>query len=186
MTVNSPLFDRSTTVEPDLFCEDELKHPASKMASSFGHSSENSWQWQQQHKCFNGNLMTYWTGNSSERWQRMLAVKHSQHKHLGLNTHTHKRFTALFLGPPGWAGARKEPLDFMVQGKINRGRHTVRLGATPSKLTSAHLHQTPIFYRPDAVPPPNQQCQSTEGNKCRSKQKHNWMGTRTRNTSLNY
>jgi len=26
----------------------------------------------------------------------------------------------------------------MVQGKINRGRHTVRLGATPSGLISAH------------------------------------------------
>ena len=29
-----------------------------------------------------------------------------------------------FLGPPGWAGARKELLDFMVQGKIYRGRRT--------------------------------------------------------------
>jgi len=36
----------------------------------------------------------------------------------------HNRFTALFPGPPGWAGARKELLDFMVQRKINRGRHT--------------------------------------------------------------
>jgi len=36
----------------------------------------------------------------------------------------HNRFTALFPGPPGWAGARTELLDFMVQGKINRGRHT--------------------------------------------------------------
>jgi len=35
----------------------------------------------------------------------------------------HNRFTALFLGPPWWAGARTELLDFMVQGKINRGRH---------------------------------------------------------------
>jgi len=34
------------------------------------------------------------------------------------------RFTALFPGPPGWAGARREFLDFMVQGKIDRGRHT--------------------------------------------------------------
>jgi len=33
------------------------------------------------------------------------------------------RFTALFLGPPGWAGARRELLDFMVRGKINMGRH---------------------------------------------------------------
>jgi len=31
---------------------------------------------------------------------------------------------ALFLGPPGWAGARRELLDLMVQGKINRRRHS--------------------------------------------------------------
>ena len=40
------------------------------------------------------------------------------------HTHTHNCFTALFPGPPGWAGARRELLDFMVRGKINRGRHT--------------------------------------------------------------
>jgi len=39
--------------------------------------------------------------------------------------HNHRHhFTALFPGPPGWAGARKELLDFIVQGKINRDRHT--------------------------------------------------------------
>ena len=37
--------------------------------------------------------------------------------------HHHKRFTALFPGPPGWGGARTELLYFMVQGEINRGRH---------------------------------------------------------------
>jgi len=29
---------------------------------------------------------------------------------------------------------------------------TIQLGATPSGLTSAHLHHPPIFYRPDALP----------------------------------
>jgi len=38
--------------------------------------------------------------------------------------HHHNRFTALFPGPPGWACARRELLDFMVQGEINKGRHT--------------------------------------------------------------
>ena len=37
--------------------------------------------------------------------------------------HHHNRFTALFPGPPGQAGARRELLDFMVQEEINRGRH---------------------------------------------------------------
>ena len=41
-----------------------------------------------------------------------------------VNHHHHNRFTALFPRPPRWAGARRELLDFMVQGKINRGRHT--------------------------------------------------------------
>ena len=40
---------------------------------------------------------------------------------------------------------------------------TVRLGATPSGLTSAHLHHPPIFTGRMAFLPPNQQCQSTEG-----------------------
>jgi len=49
-----------------------------------------------------------------------LALSHSNE---WLRT-TRQPFTALFPGPPGWAGARRELLDFMVQGKINRGRNT--------------------------------------------------------------
>jgi len=40
------------------------------------------------------------------------------------HTTHHNRFTAPLLGPPGWAGTTRELLDFMVQGKINTGRHT--------------------------------------------------------------
>jgi len=42
---------------------------------------------------------------------------------------------------------------------------TIRLGATPSRLTSAHLHHPPIFFR-GQMPflQPNQQHQSTEDN----------------------
>ena len=56
-------------------------------------------------------------------------------RYLSLSMHTasltppvvwsnHNRFTAFFPKPPRWACARRELLDFMVQGKINRGRHT--------------------------------------------------------------
>jgi len=45
-------------------------------------------------------------------------------------------FTALFPGPPGWAGARRELLDFMVQGKINRGRNTNHLAGRHSIWTN--------------------------------------------------
>ena len=66
----------------------------------------------------------------------------------------HNRFTALFPGPPGWAGARRELLDFMVRGEINRGRHTDHLAG----LHSIWTNQCPpppsrhVFYGPDALP----------------------------------
>jgi len=41
---------------------------------------------------------------------------------------------------------------------------TIRLGATPSGLSSAHLHHSPIFYGPDALPAAQPTYQSTEGN----------------------
>ena len=49
------------------------------------------------------------------------------------------RFTALFLGPPGW-GARRELLDFMVHGKINRARHT----GYPAGRHSIRTKQCPL------------------------------------------
>jgi len=55
-------------------------------------------------------------------------------------------FTALFPGPPRRAGARRELLDFMMQGKINRGRHTIRTNQYP------HPPSPHIFYGPDALP----------------------------------
>ena len=41
---------------------------------------------------------------------------------------------------------------------------TIRLGATPSGLTIAHLHHPPFFTGRVPFIPPNRQCQSTEGN----------------------
>jgi len=53
--------------------------------------------------------------------------------------HTPQPFYGLFSGPPGSAGARRELLDFMVQGKINRGRHTDR----PAGCHSIQTNQCP-------------------------------------------
>jgi len=66
----------------------------------------------------------------------------------------HNRFTAVFPGPPGWAGPRKELLDFMVQGEINRGRHTDHLAGCYSIRTNQcpHPPSPHIFYGPDALP----------------------------------
>ena len=61
--------------------------------------------------------------------------------------HHHNRFMALFPGPCGWAGARRELLDFMVQGKINRGSHTDHPAGRHSIRTNhSHLHHPPIFF----------------------------------------
>jgi len=59
--------------------------------------------------------------------------------------------TQLFHGPfsglPGWADARRNLQDFTVQGNITEAdTATIFLGATPSRLISAHLHHPPIFF----------------------------------------
>ena len=55
-------------------------------------------------------------------------------------------FTALFPGPPGWAGARRKLLDFLVQGKINGGRHR------PSGWAPLHPDQPVLTSLPAAQP----------------------------------
>ena len=71
-----------------------------------------------------------------------------------LKNYHHNHFMALFPGRPGWSGARKELLDFMVQGEINRGRHTDH----PAGRHSVRTNQCPpppsphIFYGPDSLP----------------------------------
>jgi len=86
---------------------------------------------------------------ATRRTEILTNVRHILYITDSTTTPHHNRFTTLFPGPPGWAGARRELLDFMVQGKINRGRHTDH---PADGLTSALLHQTPIFYKPDALP----------------------------------
>jgi len=54
------------------------------------------------------------------------------------HTHPHNHLTALLPGPPGWTSARRELLDFMVQGKINRGRHTDHPAGCHSIQTKQH------------------------------------------------
>jgi len=57
----------------------------------------------------------------------------------------HNRFTAISQGPPGWASARRELLDFIVQGKINTGRNTDHPAGCHSIRTNQCLHHPPIF-----------------------------------------
>ena len=98
-----------------------------------------------------------------QKWIRFTYILHCfEIIRLFYQTTTHTTITVLrpfFPGPPGWAGARRELLDFMVQGKINRGdTPTIRTNQCPPP-------PSPIFFT-GWMPflPPNQQCQSTEGN----------------------
>jgi len=104
---------------------------------------------------------------------RILHVAWSLFQFLSKNKHTttHYRFTALFPGPPGWTGARRKLLDFMVQGNINRGRYTDHTAGRHSIRTnhcavptSTMALSSPFFTGRMPFLPPNQQCQSTEGN----------------------
>ena len=64
----------------------------------------------------------------------------------------HNGFMALFPGPLGWASARRELLEFMVQRKINRGRHTNHpAGRHSIRTNQCPPPPSPIFYRPDAL-----------------------------------
>ena len=90
---------------------------------------------------------------------------------------TPQPFYGPFPGPPGWAGARRELLDFMVQGKINRGRHANR----PAGRHSIRTNQCPPppsspYFFTGRMPflPPNQQRQSTEDNRIESQLIRNW------------
>ena len=66
----------------------------------------------------------------------------------------HNRFTALFPGQPGEPVPEENFWTLWSKGRLTEAdTPTIRLGATPSGLTSAHLHHPPhIFYRPDALP----------------------------------
>jgi len=90
------------------------------------------------------------------------SVKHSLLPH-------HNRFTALFPGPLWWASARRGLLDFMVQGEINRGRHTDHPAGRHSIWTNQCLSPlSPHIFtgRNRRMPflPPKQHYQSIEGN----------------------
>ena len=66
----------------------------------------------------------------------------------------HNHFTALFPGPPGEPAPGENFWTLWCNGRLTEAdTMTIRLGATPSELTSAYLHHPPyFFYRPDALP----------------------------------
>jgi len=71
-------------------------------------------------------------------------------------THTHRHTTVLrpcFQDRPSEPVPEENFWTLWCKGRLTEAdTPTIRLGATPSGLTSAHLHHPPIFYRPDVLP----------------------------------
>ena len=85
---------------------------------------------------------------------------------LQYHTTTTSVLRPFFLDHPGELVPEKNFWTLWCKGRLTEADTlTIRLGTTPAGLTSAHLHQSPIFFTgrmPFLLL--NQQCQSNEGN----------------------
>jgi len=81
--------------------------------------------------------------------------------------HTHTHSTVLrpfFQDQPGESVPEENLWTLWCKERLTEAdTPTIRLGATPSGLITAHLHRPPFFTGWMPFLSPNQQCQSTEG-----------------------
>jgi len=71
----------------------------------------------------------------------------------GKGTTTTTVLRPFFQDHPGEPVPEQNFWTLCCKGKLTEeDTPTIRLGATPSGLTSAHLHHPPLFYGPDALP----------------------------------
>jgi len=67
--------------------------------------------------------------------------------------HTTTILRPFFWDQPGEPVPEENFWNSWCKGRLTEAdTPTIRLGATPSGLTSAHLHHPPIFYKLDALP----------------------------------
>jgi len=94
-----------------------------------------------------------------------IVSKHCGQVFQSVITPHHNRFTALFRDHPDEPVPEENFWTLWCNGRLTEAdTPTIRLGATPSGLTSAHLHHPQLFTGRMPFLPPNQQCQITEGN----------------------
>jgi len=87
-------------------------------------------------------------------------------KNVSYHTTHHSRFMALFQDHPGDPVPKENFWTLWCKGRLTEAdTPTIQLGATPSRLTNAHLHHPPPYFT-GRMPflPPNQHRLSTEGN----------------------
>ena len=69
-----------------------------------------------------------------------------RYSHEPTNHHHHNRFTAIFRDHPGQPVPEENFCTSWCKGRVKEADTlTIRLGVTPSGLTSAHLHHPPTF-----------------------------------------
>jgi len=84
---------------------------------------------------------------SSTTWHR---VTYSKYTHAHAHTSILRPF---FRDHPGEPEPEENFWTLWCKERLTEADTlTIRLGATPAGLTSAHLHHPPFFYRPDALP----------------------------------
>jgi len=86
-----------------------------------------------------------------------LAIPSEEHEMLKHQWQTttphHNHFTALFRDHPGEPVPEENFWTLWCKGRLTEAdTPTIRMDATLSGLTSAHLHHPPYFNRPDALP----------------------------------
>ena len=103
------------------------------------------------------------TADLSQRFQILKIDRVNMANVVSSCNHTHTRLTALFPGRPRWAGTRK--------GKNQSGfywqwHQQGYLQVCTSLQADNHASTAPLSFFTGQMPllPPNQQCQSTEGN----------------------
>jgi len=73
--------------------------------------------------------------------------------HTSNHHHTTTILRPFFWDHPGDPEPEENFWTLWCKGRLTEAdTSTIRTGATPSGLTSAHLHHLPIFYRPNALP----------------------------------
>jgi len=83
---------------------------------------------------------------------------------LTYNTPTTTVLRPFFRDHPGEPVPEENFWTLWCKGRSTEAdKPTIWLGATPSRLTSAHLHHPPFFMGLMPFLPPDQWCQSTEG-----------------------
>jgi len=91
---------------------------------------------------------------SPSHWRYNVRIKTVPTKnHTVTTTTTTTILRPFFLDHPGEPVPERNFWTLWFKGRLTEAdTPTIRLGATPSGLSSAQLHHPPIFYRPDALP----------------------------------